>query len=327
MSHFLKLLARHRLAASLLLLSLACNIAALSLPFMSMRKGLGKDSYTLLHSVSLLWSGGLYVLSILVVGFSILFPFAKLGILFWVIGSKDMEDRQRFWLRQVEHLGKWSMLDVFLISIILSLASNQFLVGAKPQLGLNLFIVAIIVSMTAGEIISRQRMPHPNTERDSTPRRGGLILLLSGITLITALSFPFLRIEDWLLKNREYSIITLVPALWTQGAWLASVVTAAFLIIAPLLVWVANLAAWRSPSHRPVPRQWTQLAQRWSMLDVFGLALLVFTIESDQLMKTEIHWGAPALATTLVLQMALVLILQQKVTPAAPKPNDVSTSR
>ncbi len=319
MSPFLKLLARHRLAVSLLLVSLACNVAALSLPFMSMRKGLDTEAYTLPHSVSLLWTGGLYVLSILVVGFSILFPFAKLGILFWIIGSQDMEERQGFWLKQVERLGKWSMLDVFLVSIILSLASNQFLVGAKPQLGLNLFIVAIIVSMTAGEVISRQRLPLPKTEHDATPRRGGLILLLSGITLITALAFPFLRIEDWLLKNREYSIITLVPALWTQGAWLASSITAAFLIVAPLLVWVANLAAWRSHSHNPFPRRWTQLAQRWSMLDVFGLALLVFTIESDQLMKTEIHWGALALATTLVLQMALFLILQQKVAPNAPE--------
>lgn len=315
MSGLLEHLAPHRLAACLLFASLACNVSALALPFMQLRRGFSNEDYTLLHSVKLLWGNELYVLSLLVIGFSILFPFAKLGILFWVVGSKEKDDRKRPWLERVERLGKWSMLDVFLVSIILSLASEQFLVGAKPQLGLSLFIAAIMLSMTAGEMISRKRLPHSQPTATPTARQGGFILMLSGITLIAALAFPLLRIEDWLLKNREYSIITLVPALWVQGAWLASLITASFLVIAPLLVWIAGLLAWRSQAKNPLPRYWCQLAQRWSMLDVFGLALAVYAIESDHIMKTEIRWGALFLGTTLVLQMFLFFALEKRIRP------------
>lgn len=301
-------LAKHPIPAVLLAISLACNIAALLLPFMTLRKGLDNEAYTLFHSITLLWGKGLYVLSLLVIGFSILFPFAKLGVLFWTVSSKNVGRPQRIWLSRVERLGKWSMLDVFLVSIILSLASQQFLVGAKPQLGLSLFICAILLCMTAGELMSRAFSKQHNAPPEPTQRSGGFILLLSGATLVAAIFFPFLRIEDWLLKNREYSIITLVPALWIQDAWLASLLTAAFLVVVPLLGWSADLRAWREPTDSPRFTYWAQLAQRWSMLDVFGLALLVFAIESDELMKTEIHWGALFLGATLVLRMALTSV-------------------
>ena len=49
---------------------------------------------------------------------------------------------------------------------------------------------------------------------------------------------------------------------------------------------------------------WIALAQRWSMLDVFGLALAVFALESEGLMRTEVSWGALALIGLLVLQRA-----------------------
>ena len=174
MSDLSKPLARHRLAAWLICASLLCNVSALALPFMQLGKGMNNEAYTLLHSVALLWSNELYVLSLLVIGFSILFPFAKLGILSWVLGSKKDDALKRPWLERVERLGKWSMLDVFLVSIILSLASKQFLVAAKPQSGLTLFIAAVMLSMAAGELISRKLLPHPQAPgaaRSSTPMR------------------------------------------------------------------------------------------------------------------------------------------------------------
>ncbi|MDQ8180764.1 paraquat-inducible protein A [Pelagicoccus sp. SDUM812005] len=306
------------LPACLLCLSLICNVAALAYPFMKLRKGLDNELYTLLHSVSLLWSKGLYVLSLLVVGFSILFPFAKLGILFWIISADGAGPRRQKWLERVERLGKWSMLDVFLVSIILSLASKQFFVGAKPEIGLTLFIAAILVSMGTGELIAarlHRELPPPPAP---SGRNGGFLLALSGIALIAALSLPFLRIEDWLLKNREYSILSLVPALWIQGAWVSSALSALFLVAAPILVFGAQCYAWKTRGH---PR-WINRAQRWSMLDVFGLALVVFAIESDHLMKTEIHWGTVFLGATLLLQTAFSLVLQKAnnaPTPASPQ--------
>jgi uncharacterized paraquat-inducible protein A len=47
------------------------------------------------------------------------------------------------------------------------------------------------------------------------------------------------------------------------------------------------------------------LGRRWSMLDVFGLALAIFAVEGGYLMKTEVRWGALALAALVGGQLAL----------------------
>ncbi len=305
---------KRALSLGLISVSLLLNILALSLPFMQLRQGISKEPYSLLNSVVLLWEKGLFVLVVLVVGFSLLFPFAKLGVLLWVALSRNIGERQLKWLHVVEFLGKWSMLDAFLVSIILALASNQFFVDGTPLIGLSCFIVAILLSMVTGEMLSRS-LRQPADEVDG-PSEGqsGIWLALSGLALLGTLLIPFLSIEDWILKNREYSILTLGPVLFAEGAWMAAGLVICFLIIAPILSWTASFLGWRN-GRKGIPyeksRYWIQLAQRWNMLDVFGLSLVVFALESDQLMKTEIRWGALFLGGTLALQVAFNTLLRR----------------
>lgn len=311
---------QRRLTATTLALSLACNVAALTLPFASLRKGFSTETFSLIHSVTLMWSKQLYLLSVLVVAFSILFPFIKLAILGWMILEPEMSPIKSIWLQRVERLGKWSMLDVFLVTIILSLASKQFFLGAKPLLGLSFFIVAILLSMTVGEALSYRLLPKPqHSKRAAFRSREAVLLLLAGIALFAALIFPFLRIEDWLLLNREYSIFTIVPALWGQGAWLASILTALFLIVIPLAAWLAKVSAWWPRKHvinKGEKFDWISCLQHWSMLDVFGLALIIFALESDELMETGVRLGALFLGSTLVLQIAFTSAFENSTTPS-----------
>ncbi len=251
----------------------------------------------------MLWDAGLFALAILVVGFSVIFPFAKLAIVGWIATRPAISPTDERWLRRVERLGKWSMLDVFLVSIILSLASQQFLVAAKSQPGLAFFIVAILLSMTASAWIASPSRA-PETSHQSGHRGGGLVAI-AGLALFAALLIPFLRIDAWLLAKREYSVLTLVPALWKQGAWLTSALVAALLVLAPVAAWAAQLAAWlrqRAGADFNPARRLAIHLKRWSMLEVFALALAVFTLESDQMMRTEIRWGALFLAATVAIQ-------------------------
>ena len=296
-----------RVALALLAPSFACNVAALLLPFIVLRQGVGSETFSLFHSIAMLWDEGLYALAILVVGFSVIFPFAKLATVAWIVYRPAVSDSQRLWLRRVERLGKWSMLDAFLVTIVLSLASRQFLVGAKSQPGLSLFILAIILSMSASTWIASRLPAHaPPGPAQTNSKYSASLLALSGIALLAALLIPFLRIDDWLLANRDYSILSLVPALWRQGSWLASALVLAFLVLAPLAAWAAQLTAWLRRRSDPAKAEAARLKadhlQRWSMLDVFALALAVFTLESDQMMRTEIRWGALFLAATVALQ-------------------------
>lgn len=296
---------RRLVVTALLAVSLVCNILVLFLPFVDLRQGVASEPYSLFRSVGMMWDGGLYVLAGLVVVFSIIFPFAKLGVLAWVASTPTIVGRQRTFLYWVERLGKWSMLDVFLVAIILALTSRQLFVDAEPLVGLSLFIAAILLSMTAGEILSTGL--HAPIQAREVARAGGSgwALALAGLALIATITLPFLRIHDWRMLDRSYSVLMLVPVLWIQGAWLAAVLTGVFLVLAPLAVWGASAIAWWQHRGGKIGRaqlRWVPLAHRWSMLDVFGFALTIFALESDSLMRTEVRWGVLALAATLVLQ-------------------------
>jgi len=102
---------RRRLVLFLLGLSLAGNITALLVPFMNLRIAFTTEPYSLLSSATMMWNKGLYVLAALVIAFSVVFPFAKLATLIWVASATALGPA----LALVERLGKWSMIDVFLV--------------------------------------------------------------------------------------------------------------------------------------------------------------------------------------------------------------------
>lgn len=320
-------LRRRTLVWFLLGLSFGCNLAVLFLPFMDLRLGLSSEPYTLFSSIRMLWEAKLYVLVVLVVGFSVLFPFAKLAMLTAVCSAPrgNVSARRRRGLAFVERLGKWSMLDVFLVCLILTLTSNQLLVGASPLVGIPLFVFAILLSMTAGEILATALHSVEKEKTPATPRptwRTGGWLVLSGLALLGTLGAPFLQISDWKLSDTEYSIASVIPALWQQESYISAVILGVFLIAFPLLGWLVSLRLWqrirRGKSGENIRRR-LRFLRRWSMLDVFGLALAIFLIEGDYLMSTEVRLGGLCLLALLFLQQAFQLALEKSPRPAAEK--------
>lgn len=306
-------LQRRLAVTAMLAVSFASNILVLFLPFMHLRKGITTEPYSLFRSVHMLWNSGLIVLAVLVVVFSIIFPFAKLGVLAWVTSSTTINDRQRTFLHWVEKLGKWSMLDVFLVSIILALTSRQLFVGAEPLIGLSLFILAICLSMLAGEVLSAGLNEKVEARDVTAGKHGGWWLACSGVALIATITLPLLRIHDWRMLDHSYSILLIIPVLFQQGAWIPGILVALFLVLAPLAVWFASATAWWQHSRGKLGHahvRWIPLAHRWSMLDVFGLAFTVFALESEGLMRTETRWGALALVATLVLQRVFQTVFE-----------------
>ncbi|MFH1499475.1 MAG: paraquat-inducible protein A, partial [Verrucomicrobiota bacterium] len=228
----------------------------------------------------------------------------------------------------LERLGKWSMLDVFLVCIILSLTTGQFFVGARPLAGIPVFTIAITLSMLAGELLSRataaERRGHDAGNlpaRTANLNRDGCWLALAGLALLGALTFPFLEISDWKLADRDYSIVTLAWGVLRQGGWFTALVVVAFLIAAPLAAWWQAARWWlglrRGVQSAAVAAR-LRLLNRWSMLDVFGLALAIFAVEGEYLMKTEVRWGALFLVALLALQKAALASLTGKGVAVSP---------
>ena len=297
---------RRHPAPWLILLALALNIAAVQLPFMDMRRGLGSArTYSLPLSVQMLWDSRLYVLAVIVVAFSVVFPFVKLLVLGLIVTGRWRERRAQTMLSFVERFGKWSMLDVFLVCLMLALANDQLLVSAVPRVGVLCFTCSIATSMVTSAWMQAELGTPPLRAPPAAEALGRLALgqwvllfLICGSLLV-----PFLEIDDWLFSDHPVSIAIAIAGLWETGAQVLAIVIGLFLVVAPVgggMLTIYVLGRMRRGLKAEVPRRWLAVLRHWEMLDVFALALGIFLVEGRAFVKTDLSWGAFLLALLLV---------------------------
>lgn len=138
----------------LIVVSTGLLIAGLSLPVMHTTKLVfWKDEYSIWSGIRALFEESHYGLGVLLLFFSVVFPFAKLAALggIWFVPVKaGWRKRTLFWLKV---LGKWSMLDVFVIAIIVVISQMGGLLEAEARIGVYIFGAAIIGSMMASFMV------------------------------------------------------------------------------------------------------------------------------------------------------------------------------
>jgi paraquat-inducible protein A len=285
-------------------LSLGLNVAALFVPFLRVDAALkGDELYTLPRSVILLWGAGLHLLAVLVAVFSIAFPFAKLAVLFRAGLGLDPRETRRSRLERVGRLGRWSMLDVFLAALLLGLTNDRFFIDTEPRIGLSLFALAIALSLAAGELL--EALAGEDRVRPRRRASAGERLLLAVTWVFFAVAFlsPFVQIDDWRLRDDTFSLLGLSGALWRASLPVGFLV-ATFVVAVPLLelaaLTVSAVAAPRSAARAAALRR--RLA-RWSMLEVFVLALAIFMVEGRAFVRTELRSGTVLLGAALALHL------------------------
>ena len=132
----------------LLLVSLTMLLVALSMPLMKVEKMVfWKNDYSVIAGVHGLWRQGQYVLAIILFFFSIVFPIFKLAVLAFIWFIPLAEGKRKKVLHWLGILGKWSMLDVFMVAILIVLVKLGPLAKVEPQRGLYWFAAAILFSM------------------------------------------------------------------------------------------------------------------------------------------------------------------------------------
>ncbi len=312
----------------LLTVAAAANAAALVVPFLDLDMvGSGSEPYGLFRTVGLLWESGLFALAVLVVGFSAVFPFVKLAVL-WSCTRRGPATGRTRRLALVESLGKWSMLDALLVAILLALTKGQWLVSAEPRWGIALFVGGIVLSMAAGAVIAAA-WPHPAPPAAPVrpPPSGGshagrwVLAAVAGLALLGAQVLPTLEIDSFWLRSHSYSLIDMTWAMATQGSWSLAILLALGCIVLPWLRWAALVLALVRPGSRAAHRCFTALGP-WTLVDVFALALAIFLLEGSAFVPTGTGPGAALLATFLVLhllaRMALARTVRQAKAPPEP---------
>lgn len=131
-------------------------IPANLLPIMETRSILGAQQDTIMSGVIYLWVSGSWPLAVIVFVASIIVPLAKLLALTLLCISVHMKTEWRSKQRTelymlVEFVGRWSMLDVFVVTVLVALVQAQSLATILPGPGVIAFAAVVVISMLAAE--------------------------------------------------------------------------------------------------------------------------------------------------------------------------------
>jgi len=141
---------------ALVIASIILYIPANLLPIMSY-SSLGEEgSSTIFSGVVELLSQGLWFIALVVFFASIVVPIAKLIILTYLIWSVKVGLRRgvkhrAFLYRFTEMIGRWSMVDVFVVSLLVSLVQFGFVYTVEPEAALIAFGAVVVLTMVAAE--------------------------------------------------------------------------------------------------------------------------------------------------------------------------------
>ena len=148
-----------RIIVALLLLTASISFAlGITLPIVRFEKlYFLSETPSLIDLVFGLWIDGSWLLATLVLIFSVLFPLAKITIVFLAAIAPETLVAHKSVLRYAGALSKWSMMDVLLVALVIFAAKTSGLASAFTQLGLWFYAVSAISGAVAASMIKQQQ--------------------------------------------------------------------------------------------------------------------------------------------------------------------------
>lgn len=139
---------------ALLIAAYVLYLPANLLPIMETRSVFGLQQDTIMSGVVYLWCSGSWVLALVVFIASVAVPMLKMlsltVLLLSVQRRSPQQPLQRTKLyRFLELIGRWSMLDVYVVTILVALVQVQSLAQIRPGAGVIAFAAVVVLSMLA----------------------------------------------------------------------------------------------------------------------------------------------------------------------------------
>lgn len=129
-------------------------IPANVLPIMETGSLFGSQRDTILSGVIYLWSSGSWPLALVVFFASIVVPLAKLAALTYLVFTIQRRhphrarERTRLY-RMLKFVGRWSMLDIYVVTLLASLVQLQSIATIKAAPGAIAFGAVVVLTMFA----------------------------------------------------------------------------------------------------------------------------------------------------------------------------------
>ena len=141
-------------------------------------------------------------------------------------------------------------------------------------------------------------------------------MVVALVLLIVAWFLPTMTIErvPWVWRTK-FSIWRVVEGLWVDGQYFIAIVLVLFSMIFPVVKLVAGLWVWarvdvfRAGASRVVAFIGT--LGKWSMVDVFVVALVVAAIQVSLISNVAIHAGIYVFSAAVIASIVLLHVLEK----------------
>ena len=128
-----------------------CGVIA---PMLTLEKFvLFSNTFSIITGITTLLEEGKIFLFIIITLFSLILPTAKLIVIFLVLRQKTKAQLQRY-LQLMHMYGKWSMLDVFVVGIMVVIIKIEGMIKVDLHYGFYIFTSAVIMTMVMTTLVS-----------------------------------------------------------------------------------------------------------------------------------------------------------------------------
>ena len=142
---------------ALIIAAAICYVPANVLPVMNTTTFGTSEADTILQGVAFLYASGSWPLALVVLIASVMIPVGKLVALVYLLvtvqrGSVTSNHERTRLYRLVEIIGRWSMLDVFVVTFTVAMVQLQPLMSVAPGAGVLFFAAVVVLTMLAAEV-------------------------------------------------------------------------------------------------------------------------------------------------------------------------------
>ena len=134
-----------------------------------------------------------------------------------------------------------------------------------------------------------------------------MLIVLASILLGVGLVAPIITLEKFVVIENTFSVVSAVTQLLIEGQWFLFVVIAGFSILLPVLklgvlfLLLCGRSFGKARLHQYL--HWMHLYGRWSMLDVFVVAILVVAVKLGAIANVQMRYGLYAFAAAVLITM------------------------
>lgn len=153
-----------------------------------------------------------------------------------------------------------------------------------------------------------------------------LFLLAATLAFGIGIWAPMLTLTKLILIQNTFSVVSGIWQLYLKGEYLLFIILSLFTLVLPVIKLGLLFYAWNRPrtAHEKSLR-WMEILGKWSMMDVFVVAILIMSVKLGPLATTELHYGLYLFSASVVMLMIASRLVYRRVRDIARMDREAST--